>query len=185
MKLKDVNKILILVGLVFVCFLDPMNGSVDKQREACRNNHYLRSKGTSISDTLPKITRADVAGVWLYRSIDTFHQGLGQGSNRIPGGIHTTKSPTPLTLTPTDTMRILENGPFFYHIGAINKKAWGRARIETCELPFCQTGYQLALYYEEGSTTNSLIRKFRIQHFSGDSLVIQEGNTYFRYSRRK
>jgi hypothetical protein len=82
-------------------------------------------------------------------------------------------------------MKIAENGPFFYSIAAINKKAWGRARVESCSLPLSATGYQLALYYDQGSTTNAAIRQFRIQHFSGDSLVIQEGNTYFRYSRRK
>jgi hypothetical protein len=107
-----------------------------------------------------------------------------------PGGIYTAGKiiggqMVPLALASSDTMRIAENGPFFYSIHAINKKAWGRARVEVCDLPFCRTGHQLALYYDQGSTTPEPIRKFRIQHFSGDSLVIQEGNTYFRYSRSK
>ncbi|MFM7639310.1 MAG: hypothetical protein ACKO67_06235 [Bacteroidota bacterium] len=159
-------------------------GSPDKNRDGCKINHRLPS-GIS-GDTLPTITRQQLAGTWLYRSIDTFHLGLG---NR-PGGIYTAAKLVegklvPLALTSNDTLRIAENGPFFYAIVAIGKKAWGRARVEGCSLPFCRTGYQLALYYDQGSTTPEPIRNFRIQHFSGDSLVIQEGNTYFRYSRWK
>lgn len=161
-------------------------GSPDKNRDGCKINHRVMANSMTAVDTLPIITRQQLSGTWYYRSIDTFHRGLG---NR-PGGIYTAAKmingqEVPLTLTDKDTMRIAENGPFTYTIGAINKKAWGRARVEACDLPFCRTGYQLALYYEPGSTTPEPIRKFRIQHFSGDSLVIQEGNTYFRYSRRK
>lgn len=161
-------------------------GSPDKNRDGCKINHRPSNNPNASTDTLPTITRKQVAGTWIYRSIDTFQRGLG---NR-PGGIYTASKivngkEVPLTLTATDTMRIAENGPFTYTIGAINKKAWGRARVEDCDLPYCFTGYQLALYYDEGSTTTAPIRKFRIQHFSGDSLVIQEGNTYFRYSRSK
>jgi hypothetical protein len=161
-------------------------GSPDKNRDGCKINHRVTANSMTAVDTLPIITRQQLSGTWYYRSIDTFHRGLG---NR-PGGIYTAAKmingqEVPLTLTDTDTMHIAENGPFTYTIGAINKKAWGRARVEACDLPLCRTGYQLALYYEPGSTTPESIRKFRIQHFSGDSLVIQERNTYFRYSRRK
>jgi hypothetical protein len=161
-------------------------GSADITRLGCKIN-YNPSVGSSLqSDTLKVITRAQIAGTWLYRSIDTFHQGLGPRK----GGIYTAAKLDkgewiPLPLSSNDTMKIAENGPFFYSIAAINKKAWGRARVESCSLPLSATGYQLALYYDQGSTTNAAIRQFRIQHFSGDSLVIQEGNTYFRYSRRK
>ncbi|MBM3938452.1 MAG: hypothetical protein FJ333_07355, partial [Sphingomonadales bacterium] len=55
-------------------------GSPDKNRDGCKINHRLPS-GIS-GDTLPTITRQQLAGTWLYRSIDTFHLGLG---NR-PGG---------------------------------------------------------------------------------------------------
>jgi hypothetical protein len=161
-------------------------GSPDKNRDGCKINHRVMANSMTAVDTLPIITRRLLSGTWQYRSIDTFHQGLG---NR-PGGIYTAAKimnghAVPVALTATDTMRIAENGPFSYTIIPINKKAWGRARVEACDLPFCRTGYQLALYYDEGSTTPEPIRKFRIQHFSGDSLVIQEGNTYFRYSRLK
>lgn len=184
----------LLVGLLSVTTIAALTllsnqqsiGSADITRLGCKIN-YSPSVGSSLqSDTLKVITRAQIAGTWLYRSIDTFHQGLGPRK----GGIYTAAKLDkgewiPLPLSSNDTMKIAENGPFFYSIAAINKKAWGRARVESCSLPLSATGYQLALYYDQGSTTNAAIRQFRIQHFSGDSLVIQEGNTYFRYSRRK
>lgn len=177
--------ITLVLGLIYLGFANPINESVDMNRKGCEINHKLPLIDNALADTLKKITRADIAGVWNYRSIDTFHLGLGDGSHQKTAGIYITQSPTPLPLTRNDTMRISENGPFFYSIGALQKKAWGRARIEPCPMPYSNTGYELALYYEEGSTTNKFIRKFRIQHFSNDSLVIQEGNTYFRFSRRK
>lgn len=178
--------------LVVVAFLTLANsadiGSVDTQRNGCKINHTPQQvdQAKFSADTLPVLTRKMLSGTWLYRSIDTFHQGLGPRK----GGIYTAAKLDkgewiPLPLSSNDTMKIAENGPFFYSIAAINKKAWGRARVESCSLPLSATGYQLALYYDQGSTTNAAIRQFRIQHFSGDSLVIQEGNTYFRYSRRK
>ena len=184
----------LLVGLLSVTTIAALTllsnqqsiGSADITRQGCKIN-YNPSVGSSLqSDTHKVITRAQIAGTWLYRSIDTFHQGLGPRK----GGIYTAAKLDkgewiPLPLSSIDTMKIAENGPFFYSIAAINKKAWGRARVESCSLPLSATGYQLALYYDQGSTTNAAIRQFRIQHFSGDSLVIQEGNTYFRYSRRK
>lgn len=181
------------IALLFViAFLTLANsadiGSIDTQRNGCKINHTPQQVGQAkfSADTLPVLTRKMLSGTWLYRSIDTFHQGLGVRK----GGIYTVAKLDkgewiPLPLSTNDTMRITENGPFVYSIGAINKKAWGRARVEPCSLPLSATGYQLALYYDEGSTTNAPIRQFRIQHFSGDSLVIQEWNTYFRYSRKK
>lgn len=181
--------IALLFVVAFVALANSSDiGSVDTQRNGCKINHTPKQVDPAkfSADTLPVLTRKMLSGTWLYRSIDTFHQGLG---GRI-GGIYTAAIlddgvwiPRPLSIN--DTMRIAENGPFFYSIAAINKKAWGRARVEPCSLPLSATGYQLALYYDEGSTTNAPIRQFRIQHFSGDSLVIQEGNTYFRYSRKK
>lgn len=187
LKQKSVLTWVIALGVLTLFIAGSSSGSMgspDKNRDGCKINHRLPS-GIS-GDTLPTITRQQLAGTWLYRSIDTFHLGLG---NR-PGAIYTAAKLVegklvPLALTSNDTLRIAENGPFFYAIAAIGKKAWGRARVEACSLPFCRTGYQLALYYDQGSSTPEPIRKFRIQHFSGDSLVIQEGNTYFRYSRRK
>ncbi|MEN9312034.1 MAG: hypothetical protein RIT42_140 [Bacteroidota bacterium] len=184
----------LLVGLLSVTTIAALTllsnqqsiGSADITRQGCKINYNPSVVSYLQSDTLKVITRAQIAGTWLYRSIDTFHQGLGPRK----GGIYTAAKLdkgewTPLPLSSIDTMKIAENGPFFYSIAAINKKAWGRARVESCSLPLSATGYQLALYYDQGSTTNAAIRQFRIQHFSGDSLVIQEGNTYFRYSRRK
>ena len=184
----------LLVGLLSVTTIAALTllsnqqsiGSADITRQGCKINYNPSVVSYLQSDTLKVITRAQIAGTWLYRSIDTFHQGLGPRK----GGIYTAAKLDkgewiPLPLSSIDTMKIAENGPFFYSIAAINKKAWGRARVESCSLPLSATGYQLALYYDQGSTTNAAIRQFRIQHFSGDSLVIQEGNTYFRYSRRK
>jgi hypothetical protein len=188
-KQKSIWTLVIALGILGFLIASSGTGSVgspDKNHDGCKINHRIPSNPINSVDTLPVITRKQVAGTWIYRSIDTFHQGLGNN----PGGIYTAAKAingivTPLSLSHNDTMRIAENGPFGYTIAAINKKAWGRARVEECAPPFSRTGYQLALYYDEGSTTPEPIRKFRIQYFSGDSLVIQEGNTYFRYSRRK
>jgi hypothetical protein len=188
-KQKSVWTLVVALGVLTLFIAGSSSeslGSPDKNRDGCKINHHLVLNSITSADTLPIITRQQLSGTWIYRSIDTFYQGLG---NR-PGGIYTagkiiSGQMVPLALASSDTMRIAENGPFFYSIHAINKKAWGRARVEVCDLPFCRTGHQLALYYDQGSTTPEPIRKFRIQHFSGDSLVIQEGNTYFRYSRSK
>jgi len=101
-------------------------GSPDKNRDGCKINHRVMANSMNAVDTLPIITRQQLSGTWHYRSIDTFHRGLG---NR-PGGIYTAAKringqEVPLTLTAVDTMRIAENGPFTYTIGAINKKSLG------------------------------------------------------------
>jgi len=150
----------LLVGLLSVTTIAALTllsnqqsiGSADITRQGCKIN-YNPSVGSSLqSDTLKVITRAQIAGTWLYRSIDTFHQGLGPRK----GGIYTAAKLDkgewiPLPLSSNDTMKIAENGPFFYSIAAINKKAWGRARVESCSLPLSATGYQI--YHQRSDST--------------------------------